>query len=313
MKIRIGSRQSPLAKWQANFINSKLQELGCEVEMVWLVTQGDVTTTPLSQAEGVGVFTKAIQQALLDKRCDVAVHSLKDLPTAEIAGLRLSATTPRENPHDCLLSNRWKSLDELPQAAIVGTGSPRRVVQLKTARPDLDIRQIRGNVETRIAKLDSGEFDAIVLAAAGLHRLDLESRITQYLPFEIMLPAVGQAALGMECRRDDVQVIESLRQINDELTWQSIQAERAALRTLQAGCLTPMAAHAICTTERIDLELRLFSDDASRHISTKCASLRRGNLEDINNYGSNSGESTGEALGKFAASQLIIAGAEDLL
>ena len=309
MRIRIGSRQSQLAKWQAHHIAAALERIGCEVEFVWLVTEGDRSNEPLVEAGGVGVFTKAIQRALLEGRCDAAVHSLKDLPTQPVPGLRLAATPPREDPRDCLVSTRFRSLDDLPDAASVGTGSPRRVAQLLRLRPDLQVRSIRGNVDTRLRKLRDGEYDAILLAAAGLHRLGLQENITEYLDPSRMLPAVGQAALGLECRSDDAAAAETLGRLNDSATWHAVAAERAVLRDLQAGCLAPMGVHAAWRGDELHLAARLLSPDGRRCLQSSAA-CKLPLSPDTDSQGA---VREGEHLGIVAAMQLRLAGAEALL
>lgn len=241
-RLRLGTRGSALARWQAEHIAARLTALGIEVELIHITTQGDVKTGPLGQIGGQGLFTKEIQRALLDKRIDLAVHSLKDLPTEPVEGLTLAAIPQRESPGDVLVSPRAASLGELPTQAKIGTGSTRRKAQLLYARDDLRIEDIRGNVDTRLRKLDEGEYDAIVLAEAGLRRLGFVDRIQHLLPRELMLPAVGQGALGIEARSDDALTLQLLAPLNDADTRQSVLAERAMLRTLRGGCLAPVGA-----------------------------------------------------------------------
>ncbi len=247
MLIRLGTRQSPLARWQADFVASQLRELGVDVLMVPIITAGDVSTTPLGESGGVGLFTKEIQRALLDGRCDLAVHSLKDLPTEPVEGLLLAAVPPREDVGDCLIGRTGKSLGELPSGAKIGTGSQRRAAQIRAMRPDVEIHDIRGNLDTRLKKLDDGLYDAILLAAAGLKRLGLDHRVTQRFTSDEMLPAVGQAALGLETRFDDFPTIDVVERISHLPTHQAVVAERAMLRALRGGCLAPVAA--LATTQ----------------------------------------------------------------
>lgn len=247
MLIRLGTRQSPLARWQADFVASQLRELGVDVLMVPIITAGDVSTTPLGESGGVGLFTKEIQRALLDGRCDLAVHSLKDLPTEPVEGLLLAAVPPREDVGDCLIGRTGKSLGELPSGAKIGTGSQRRAAQIRAMRPDVEIHDIRGNLDTRLKKLDDGLYDAILLAAAGLKRLGLDHRVTQRFTSDEMLPAVGQAALGLETRFDDCATIDVVERISHLPTHQAVVAERAMLRALRGGCLAPVAA--LATTQ----------------------------------------------------------------
>jgi hydroxymethylbilane synthase len=264
--IRIGTRQSPLALWQAEHVAGMLQAQGFSVELVRITTSGDVLKGSLSQSGGVGLFTKEIQRALIEERCDVAVHSLKDLPTEPIAGLCLSAVPEREDPSDCLLIRDQKDLDALPEGSVVGTGSPRRRAQLLQVRPDLNLTEIRGNVDTRLKKLAAGDYDAIVLAYAGLHRLGLDQAISQKLPLSLMIPAVGQAALGLETRQDDSATIEAIRTLDHPETHWSVYSEREILRRLHAGCLAPVAAHARRVDDRFEMQCRVFSSDFARRI-----------------------------------------------
>ncbi len=240
--IRLGTRQSPLARWQAEFVAAQLRELGVDVVMVPIVTAGDVSTTPLGESGGVGLFTKEIQRALLDRRCDLAVHSLKDLPTEPVVGLVLAAVPLREDVGDCLIGRTGNSLGELPSGAKIGTGSQRRAAQIRAMRPDVEIHDIRGNLDTRLKKLDDGLYDAILLAAAGLKRLGLDHRVTQRFTSDEMLPAVGQAALGLETRSDDCTTIDVVERMSHLPTHQAVIAERAMLRALRGGCLAPVAA-----------------------------------------------------------------------
>lgn len=222
--------------------------------MIPIVTAGDISTTPLGESGGVGLFTKEIQRALLDRRCDLAVHSLKDLPTESVPGLSLAAVPPREDVYDCLISQTGETLADLPHRARIGTGSQRRAAQLRMLRPDLEVLDIRGNVETRLRKLDEGQYDGILLAAAGLKRLGLDHRITQRFTIAEMLPAVGQAALGLETRSDDCATIEVVERLSHLPTHQAVLAERAMLRALRGGCLAPVAAFASVTDAAVIVE-----------------------------------------------------------
>lgn len=266
MHIRLGTRQSPLAMWQAGHITALLQNAGHDVEIVKIVTTGDVSALPLGSGGGVGLFTKEIQKALLDQRCDLAVHSLKDMPTEPVPGLHLAAVPERERASDCFLSKAYANLSDLPSEATIGTGSPRRRAQLLRMRPDLRVVEIRGNVDTRLKKLESGEYDAIVLAFAGLHRLGLVEHISHEFSFEEMLPAVGQAALGLETREDDAETIAAIASINHPTTQFCVTIERAILRTMQAGCLAPLAVHAAFETDQVRASCRVFSSDFSEMI-----------------------------------------------
>jgi hydroxymethylbilane synthase len=259
--LRLGTRASKLARWQADWVAARLQQAGHSVEIVEIATSGDTQQAgPVADIGAPGVFTKEIQRALLSNVADLAVHSLKDLPTDIVDGLILAAVPPRESPADVVVARSTEQgalsdrrprssgsmlhapCSKLPLAARVGTGSLRRQAQLRFARPDLVIEGIRGNVDTRLQKLDDGQFDAIVLAEAGLNRLGLAARITEVLPFDMMLPAVGQGALGIECRADDAATAATLRSIDDVETRRSVLAERAMLARLSGGCLAPIGA-----------------------------------------------------------------------
>ncbi len=268
MRIRIGTRHSPLAIWQATWVAQALESIRFQTELIPITTTGDVAAGDLSLAGQTGWFTKEIQRALLDGRCDVAVHSLKDLPTQVNPKLRLIATPPREDTRDALISRNDLQIEQLPMGAKVGTGSPRRRAQLLALRPDLVVPGIRGNVETRIAKLDRGEFDAIVLAAAGLKRLGSEHRITQFLEPPQFLPAIGQGALGLEIRADDRSMADAVSQLNDPVTMQATLAERSLLRTLKAGCLAPVGTIARIEGRHCVLVARVLAEDGSSSVQT---------------------------------------------
>jgi len=222
-KIRIGTRGSALARWQADWVAAELRKLDVAVEMVLISTSGDQQQTDsIGSIGSVGVFTKEIQRALLDDRIDLAVHSLKDLPTEKIEELALVAVPEREAVGDCLISRRGEKFDALEPKARIGTGSMRRQASLLHARPDLQMRDIRGNVETRIAKMEAGDYDAIVLAESGLKRLGLDGKATQVLPKSILLPAVGQGALGLETRADDESAQQAVQQLDHPATHASV-------------------------------------------------------------------------------------------
>ncbi|TWT73524.1 Porphobilinogen deaminase [Posidoniimonas polymericola] len=270
--LRLGTRASKLARWQAEHIAGRLRELGAKVEIVLLRTQGDAQQSgPIAAIGAQGVFTKELQRALLDCQIDLAVHSMKDLPTEKVDGLAVAAVPIREDHHDALvapaaLAPAPTTLADLPHGAHVGTGSARRRSQLLAARPDLKVSGIRGNVDTRLAKLDAGDFDAILLAAAGLRRLGLEDRISQLLPIEIMTPAPAQGALAIECRADDQPTLAALRPLEDAAARAAITAERTALRKLEGGCLAAMGAHARVDGEQLSLRAIVLSDDGSQHV-----------------------------------------------
>ena len=264
--IRLGTRASALARWQANWVTARLQERGIIVEQVLISTQGDVSSQPLGTIGGQGLFTKEIQRALLEDKIDLAVHSLKDLPTDIVPGLMLAAVPVRESTGDVLVTSIATDLAGLPQGAIIGTGSARRKSQLLHVRPDLDVRDIRGNVDTRLHKLDEGWYQAIVLAEAGLRRLGWQDRITQVIPRSVMLPAVGQGALGLETRETDTATRDCLAELNDNDTRAAVLAERAMLAALRAGCLAPVGAWGRVESGRLRLDAAVLSQDGSRRI-----------------------------------------------
>ena len=241
--IRLGTRGSQLALRQSNMVADQLRNLGNQVELITIKTEGDQSQASLAQIGGQGVFTKRLQTALLDGEIDLAVHSLKDLPTVPADGLKIAAVPEREDVRDALVLNAKttaNSFSELPSGARIGTGSTRRKAQLLYLRKDVVVCDIRGNVDTRLGKLDSGEFDAVVLAAAGLNRLGLEHRISFLFSREAMLPAVGQGALGLETRSDDDATISALSKLNASRSHAEVLAERAMLRELGAGCMAPV-------------------------------------------------------------------------
>ncbi len=310
MLIRLGTRQSALALWQAEYVSNSLRTLGHEVQLVKITTSGDVSTTPLGESGGQGVFTKEIQRALLDNRCDLAVHSLKDLPTEVIAELALAAVPPREDTSDCLLS-KGLSLAELPLGASIGTGSPRRKASLLNVRPDLLVKDIRGNVDTRIKKLDEGQYDAILLAFAGLHRLGLQSRITQKFTSDEMLPAVGQAALGLETRSNDMDVMAAVQELDHMPTHAAVLAERTLLRSMRAGCLAPLACNAIVQSNSIQIVARVFSPDGKKKIEVKSSIEHQ--LQAESQEHKSQLYCLAEQLGRDAAELLIEQGAAELI
>jgi len=244
--LRIGTRGSNLALSQTRTLESLLraQSPGLQTELVIIKTEGDVKPDePLALMSGQGVFTRELDRALLDGRIDLAVHSLKDLPTEMREGIGLAAVSKREEERDAFLSNHCTSFDDLPEGAVLGTGSPRRKAQILARRPDLMVEAIRGNVETRIRKMDAGEVDAILLACAGLIRLGLEDRITQRLPLEAFVPAPGQGALAVTVRKSDARSASIASLANDPATASAVEAERAFLLRLGGGCRTPIACH----------------------------------------------------------------------
>ncbi len=245
--VRIATRKSQLALWQANWVKGELEKRnpGLGVELVLIVTKGDkILDVPLAQVGGKGLFVKEIEDALLDGRADIAVHSMKDVPTELPAGLHLAVVCEREDPRDAWFSRNGTALRDTPQGARVGTSSLRRQTQLRALRPDLVFENLRGNVDTRLRKLEEGQYDAIVLAAAGVKRLGFAGRVTEYLPAEVTLPAIGQGAVGIECRRTDRDTNALIAPLRHPATWTAVLAERAFLATLQGGCQVPIAAFA---------------------------------------------------------------------
>lgn len=246
--LRIATRSSALALWQAEFIKSELERLhdNVEVELVKIKTQGDkILDVPLAKIGGKGLFVKELEEAMLAGSADLAVHSMKDVPMEFPQGLGLVAICEREDPTDAFVSNDYENVDSLPHGAIVGTASLRREAQLRAYRPDLEIRTLRGNVNTRLAKLDAGDYNAIVLASSGLKRLGFNDRIRYCLPDSVSLPAVGQGALGIECRLDDAELISMLEPLDHRDSSDRVKAERALNRRLQGGCQVPIAAYAL--------------------------------------------------------------------
>ena len=245
-KLHIATRKSPLALWQANYVRDALlaRNPGLDVELLTMTTQGDkILDTPLAKVGGKGLFVKELELGMLEGRADLAVHSMKDVPVEFPDGLGLAAILPREDPRDALISNKFSSIDGLPRGARVGTSSLRRQCQLNARRPDLEILDLRGNVNTRLKKLDDGEYDAILLAAAGVKRMGWEERITELLEPEQFIPAIGQGAIGIEIRLDDERVRVLVGELNDQQTAIRITAERALNEALQGGCQVPIAGY----------------------------------------------------------------------
>jgi len=298
--LRIATRQSPLALWQAQYVKQRLEacHAGLRVELVPMVTRGDVILdTPLAKVGGKGLFVKELELALLEDRADIAVHSMKDVPVDFPEGLGLVTICEREDPRDAFVSNHYDSLAALPQGSVVGTSSLRRQCQLAEYRPDLVIRSLRGNVGTRLSKLDNGEYDAIILAVAGLKRLGLESRIRVALSPEQSLPAVGQGAVGIECRLDDTRTHALLAPLNHTETAIRVQAERAMNTRLEGGCQVPIGSYA----ELIDGELWLRALVGAPDGSQMVRGERRGKPQDA------------ETLGVSLAEELLNNGAREIL
>ena len=262
--LKIATRQSPLALWQAEHIRARLEGMykDLTVELVTFVTQGDkILDTPLAKIGGKGLFVKELEAALLDGRADLAVHSMKDVPMLLPAGLALAVICEREDPLDAFVSNTYHHFSDLPLGAKVGTSSLRRKSQILKARPDLDIIDLRGNVGTRLSKLDAGLYDAIILASAGLKRLGLSDRIRHTLQADVSLPAVGQGALGLECREDDQQVLDLILPLLHAETDVCVRAERAFNAYLEGGCQVPIAGYATLKNGQIEIEGRVGSVD----------------------------------------------------
>jgi hydroxymethylbilane synthase len=298
--LRIATRGSPLALWQANYVAERLRSRagGRPVELVHIQTAGDrIQNVALAQIGSIGLFTKEIQRALLAGTADVAVHSLKDLPTEPVEGLVLAAVPPRGPTGDAFVSRRHSSFDRLPPGATVATSSLRRRAQLLSRRPDLRPVDIRGNVETRLRKLDEHELDALVLAQAGLERLGLASAIVEVLDPAWMLPAVGQGALGVECRADDGPTRELLARLDDAPTRQAVLAERALLRGLGGGCLVPIGAAATVAGDELTLCGAVLSPDGRERVAGQTLGPA----------------AEAEGLGRNLADQLLAQGARRLL
>jgi len=298
--IRIATRKSALALWQAEYVKAALLNAhnDLQVELVPMSTQGDkILDTPLAKIGGKGLFIKELEVAMSEGRADIAVHSMKDVPVVFPEGFGLHAICERENPFDAFVSNHFDSLEGLPQNAVVGTSSLRRQCQIRQARPDLVIKDLRGNVNTRLAKLDAGEYDAIILAAAGLIRLGMQQRIKNPLPPEISLPAVGQGAVGIECRNDDAQLIALLAPLNHPKTSIRVRAERAMNATLNGGCQVPIGSFAELQGETITLRGLVGSVDGKVILHAK----QTDTLENA------------EQLGKQVAQMLLDQGAEAIL
>ncbi|MEE4661779.1 MAG: hydroxymethylbilane synthase [Halieaceae bacterium] len=250
--LRIATRKSQLALWQAEYVKAELEKAHADltVELVAMTSRGDqLLDSPLSKVGGKGLFVKELEAALLEDRADIAVHSMKDVPMEFPQGLGLGVICPREDPRDAFVSNHHASLDALPAGSVVGTSSLRRECQLRQQRPDLKVNFLRGNVNTRLAKLDADEYDAIILASAGLIRLGFQDRITQALPVEFSLPAGGQGAVGIELREDDARIATLIQCLHHAPTAVCVGAERALNTRLEGGCQVPIAAYAIADPE----------------------------------------------------------------
>ncbi|MUL16727.1 hydroxymethylbilane synthase [Aliivibrio fischeri] len=300
LPVRIATRKSPLALWQAHFVKDALQAAhpGLEVELVTMVTKGDIILdTPLAKVGGKGLFVKELEVAMLEGRADLAVHSMKDVPVEFPDGLGLVTICEREDPRDAFVSNTYNNIDELPQGAVVGTCSLRRQCQLKEARPDLIIKELRGNVGTRLQKLDDGNYDAIILACAGLIRLGLEDRIKSAIEPEQSLPAVGQGAVGIEARLDDDRLRALLEPLNHPETANRVLCERAMNNRLEGGCQVPIGSYSLIDGDQIWLRALVGEPDGSVMIRGEVS----GPVSDA------------EALGTQLADQLLNDGAKEIL
>ena len=300
-KIVIATRRSKLALWQAEWVKSQLEAIDpdLQVELNKIKTTGDkILDVPLSQVGGKGLFVKEIEEAMLRGEADLAVHSMKDVPAELPEGLHLSAICKREDPRDAFIAGKGiKSISELPQGANVGTSSLRRICQLLNKRPDLNIIQLRGNVDTRLRKLAEGEFDAIILATAGVKRLGFADRITEKISTDISLPAIGQGAVGIECRVDDEFINGLLSGLNHEETWICVTAERALLKRLEGGCQVPIAAYAQLAEEKLSIQGLVGSVDGKTLIKDEIS----GKPEDAG------------SLGTTLAEKLLAEGAKEIL
>ena len=299
--VRIATRKSALALWQAEYVKAQLEHFHPDINVVLvpMTTKGDIILdTPLAKVGGKGLFVKELEVAMLEDRADIAVHSMKDVPVAFPEGLGLEVICPREDPRDAFVSNTIKSLAELPQGAVVGTSSLRRQCQIKALRPDLDIRDLRGNVNTRLKKLDNGEYDAIILAAAGLIRLEMPERIQEFIEPEVMLPANGQGAVGIECRTTDEALKALLAPLGCETTRIRVLAERAMNRALEGGCQVPIGSYAIIQ-ENGEMFLRglVGATDGSEILTSEIT----GSIDEA------------EQLGYVLADQLLEKGADKIL
>jgi len=253
-KLRIATRKSALAMWQAEHVKARLESLhpGLEVELLAMSTKGDkILDVPLAKVGGKGLFVKELENAMLENRADIAVHSMKDVPMEFPEGLGLAVISEREDPTDAFVSNKYANFDELPEGAVVGTSSLRRRCQISERRPDLKVDWLRGNVNTRLAKLDNEEYDAIVLASSGLKRLGFNDRISCTIDDTISLPAAGQGALGIECRIADTEIIELIKPLIHEPSQTCVIAERAMNRRLEGGCQVPIAGYAVLEGDQL--------------------------------------------------------------
>lgn len=300
MKIRIATRKSPLALWQANFVKQQLMTIhqNLTVELIPMVTKGDVLLdSPLSKIGGKGLFVKQLEQAIIDNEADIAVHSIKDIPAQFPTGLTLATICQRDDVRDAFISNQYQCLDDLPDGAIIGTSSLRRQCQLRAKYPHLIIKDLRGNVGTRLAKLDNQEYDGIILAAVGLKRLGLQERIKQYIDTDLILPAVGQGAVGIETRINDETILQLLAPLDDKNSRICIQAERAMNQALQGGCQVPIACQSLLTNNLLTLTGLVGSLDGSTIIKVSVTGAA----------------TEAKSLGEKLAAKLLAKGADKIL
>lgn len=304
--LRLGTRGSQLARWQAEHVASLCRARGIAIEIIEITTTGDHDqSTDLAGIGTVGLFTKELQRALLSEQIDLAVHSLKDLPTTPVAGLTLAAVPERETVHDALLTHRASSLHQLTDGSTIGTASTRRVAQLLALNPTWKCEPIRGNVDTRLRKLDEGAYDAIILAAAGLTRLGLADRITQHLPLDVMLPAPGQGALGIECRADDAATLAALRSLDDPAVHACVTAERSLLAHIEGGCLAAVGAHATINGDTLSLATVVLHPYGQQRITYRDAAAWDGHATGA---ATELGLRVGDALLAQGAAELLSAG-----
>lgn len=300
MKVRIATRTSKLALWQAEHVQQRLQQLyaDSDVSLLAMKTRGDkLLDTPLAKIGGKGLFVKELEAAMQEGRADLAVHSMKDVPMELPSGFVLPVICKRAAPTDAWVSNHYASLDDVPPGGRIGTSSLRRSVQIKARRPDLEVLSLRGNVQTRLAKLDRGDFDGILLATAGLERLELHQRIRERVAAELSLPAVGQGAIGIECRADDQELIERLAPLNDADSWDRVSAERAMNHRLEGGCQVPIGGYAELQGDTLWLRGLVASEDGRQVLRAEAKAPRQ----------------DAEKLGVAVAEELLAQGAGKIL
>jgi hydroxymethylbilane synthase len=298
--LRIATRKSPLALWQAEHVKTRLMQAhkGLEVELVTFTTKGDkILDTPLAKIGGKGLFVKELEMAILEGKADIAAHSIKDVPMDFPEGLFLSTILEREEPCDAFVSNQYDSVQSLPQGAVVGTCSLRRKSQLLSKRPDLKIKDLRGNVNSRLEKLDNGDYDAIILACAGLVRLEMANRIKQRISSSWILPAVGQGAVGLEAREDDKETLELISVLHHDDTADRVTAERALNKGLEGGCQVPIASYAMLDGDTLHLQALVGEPDGSLIVQGDISGHRN----------------EGEQLGAKLAEDLLSRGAKEIL